>query len=116
MAYLGKPGLESGKWQNVKFQGYRYNMGWRTSIPAMVCGFGTPHAGTPQYLDNRNSGGTIGYEELLGVLNDPKHEEHEHYSEWAGDDFDPENFDLKATNRLLGNIKSNVREPKGNWI
>jgi len=27
---LGKPGLKSGKWQNVKYEGYRYNMGWRT--------------------------------------------------------------------------------------
>lgn len=61
-------------------------------------------------------GGTIGYEELLEILNDPEHEEHEHYSEWAGEDFDPENFDFKVTNRMLGNIKSNVREPKGNWI
>ena len=30
VAYLGKPGLQSGKWQNVKYEGYRYNMGWRT--------------------------------------------------------------------------------------
>jgi len=61
-------------------------------------------------------GGEIGYEELLEVLNDPEHEEHEHYSEWAGEDFDPEKFDLKETNQMLSNIKSNVREPKGNWI
>ena len=61
-------------------------------------------------------GGTMGYEELLEVLNDPDHEEHEHYSEWAGEDFDPEKFDIKETNNMLGNIKSNVREPRGNWI
>lgn len=29
--YLGKPGLSSGKWQNVIFEGYRYNLGWRVS-------------------------------------------------------------------------------------
>lgn len=61
-------------------------------------------------------GGIWGYEDLLEILSDPKHEEHEHYSEWAGEDFAPESFDLKETNRLLGNIKSNVREPKGNWM
>ena len=61
-------------------------------------------------------GGTGGYEELLEVLNDPKHEEHEHYSQWAGEDFDPDKFDIEKTNRMLGNIKSNVREPRGNWI
>ena len=63
-----------------------------------------------------DSGGVRGYEELLAVLNDPEHEEHEHYSEWAGKGFDPEKFDLKKTNRLLGKIKSNLREPRGNWI
>ena len=61
-------------------------------------------------------GGEIGYEELLEALNDTEHEEHEHYSEWVGEDFDPENFDLKATNQMLGNIKSSVKEPKGNWM
>jgi hypothetical protein len=61
-------------------------------------------------------GGEIGYEELLEILNDPEHEEHEHYSEWAGEDFDPEKFDLKSTNQLLSNIKSTVKEPKGNWM
>jgi len=63
-----------------------------------------------------DSGGTSGYEDLLYVLNDPDHEDHEHYSEWAGEDFDPEKFDLKEVNRNLANIKSNRREPKGNWI
>ena len=61
-------------------------------------------------------GGEIGYEDLLEALNDPEHEEHEHYSEWVGEYFDPERFCLKEINRLFGNIKSNVREPKGNWI
>ena len=27
--YLGEPGLSSGKWENVFFDGYRYNLGWR---------------------------------------------------------------------------------------
>ena len=61
-------------------------------------------------------GGTSGYEELLEVLNDPKHEEHEHYSEWVGEEFDSEKFELEKTNRLLRKIKSNLREPRGNWI
>ncbi len=27
--YLGEPGLLSGQWQNIIFEGYRYNLGWR---------------------------------------------------------------------------------------
>jgi hypothetical protein len=51
-----------------------------------------------------DSGGTSIYEDILEVLNDPNHGEYEHYSEWVGEDFDPEKFDLEKTNRLLGDI------------
>ncbi len=61
-------------------------------------------------------GGTRGYEELLQVLNDPTHEDHNHYSEWAGEDYDSDKFDSKRANFILENIKGNVREPRGNWI
>jgi len=45
-------------------------------------------------------GGTWGYENLLAILADPKHEEHEEYSEWAGD-FDPEAFSPAAAMREM---------------
>jgi hypothetical protein len=61
-------------------------------------------------------GGSCGYENLLVILNDPKHEEHEHYSEWVGEGFDPDKFDLEKTSLKIRNIKGNVREPRGNWI
>jgi hypothetical protein len=35
-------------------------------------------------------GGTPGFKELLEVLADPDHEEHEHMRTWAGEGFDPE--------------------------
>lgn len=40
-------------------------------------------------------GGEMGYEHLLKVLADPKHEEYLDLRQWAGD-FDPERFDAKA--------------------
>jgi len=40
-------------------------------------------------------GGELGYEHLLEVLSDPKHEEYLDLRQWAGD-FDPERFDAKA--------------------
>jgi len=45
-----------------------------------------------------DSGGTWGYANLLEALGDPGHEEHEEYLEWAGEDFDPEAFELAALN------------------
>jgi Plasmid pRiA4b ORF-3-like protein len=49
-----------------------------------------------------DSGGAAGYEDLVEALSDPSDPEHEEYRRWAGEDFDPENFDLDATNERLG--------------
>lgn len=35
------------------------------------------------------------YKDLLEIINDPKHEEHEEMLEWLGGEFDPEHFDVK---------------------
>ncbi|MEA1943947.1 MAG: plasmid pRiA4b ORF-3 family protein [Euryarchaeota archaeon] len=36
-----------------------------------------------------------GYEDLLEIIRDPDHEEHEEMLEWLGGEFDPEHFDAK---------------------
>jgi hypothetical protein len=46
-------------------------------------------------------GGIWGYEQLVEVLKNPKHPEYQEKLEWAGDDFDPERFDLDEVNRDL---------------
>ena len=50
-------------------------------------------------------GGPFGYENLLDILRDPAHEEHEEMRAWIGGDFDPEAFDLDEVNAGLGTIK-----------
>ncbi len=50
-------------------------------------------------------GGAWGYEEFLEAIHNPDHEEHDMYTEWLGEDFDPEEFDLEMTNRVLQNMK-----------
>ncbi len=45
-----------------------------------------------------------GYEELLKVLRNPKHPEHESMREWAGD-YDPARFNLADVNRQLKRIR-----------
>jgi hypothetical protein len=40
-------------------------------------------------------GGIWGYEELLEIIHEPKHEEYEEMLEWVGEEFDPEHFDVK---------------------
>ena len=46
-------------------------------------------------------GGIDGYEDLLAVLADPAHEEHEGMRMWVGEDFEPERFDIAAVNTTL---------------
>ena len=50
-------------------------------------------------------GGPWGYEDLLEVLRDPKHEEHEEMREWIGGDFDSEAFDLDDVNQMLRHMR-----------
>ncbi len=50
-------------------------------------------------------GGPPGYEQLLEVLADPKHEEHEAMREWLGGPFDPEAFDLDKVNQMLKRMR-----------
>ncbi len=46
-------------------------------------------------------GGIWGYEELLRIISDLSHEEHESRIAWLGGPFDPEFFDLEEVNRKL---------------
>ncbi|HRV94457.1 MAG TPA: plasmid pRiA4b ORF-3 family protein, partial [Anaerolineae bacterium] len=46
-------------------------------------------------------GGIWGYEDFLEAIKDPKHPQHEAMLEWAGDDFDPEAFDMSGVNEAL---------------
>lgn len=46
-------------------------------------------------------GGPWGYGDFLQALSDPKHDEHEHWSEWIDGSFDPDAFELVATDTAL---------------
>ena len=92
---------------------YVYDFGDHWEIEVKVEGVvpGDPGGTYPFVLDGarafppEDSGGVPGYETLLEVLSDPTDPEHEEYRTWVGENFDPERFDLRATNerlRLLG--------------
>lgn len=51
-------------------------------------------------------GGIYGYYDLLKILADPKHPEHEDMKEWIGEDFDPTRFDLIEINAELRRLKA----------
>jgi len=47
-------------------------------------------------------GGSWGYERFLKVIRNPQHQEHAEMLEWVGGGFDPEAFDAKTLNEVLG--------------
>jgi len=50
-------------------------------------------------------GGMWGYEEFLEAIRDPGHPEHKDMLDWAGDEFDPEEFDIDEINQQLAKIR-----------
>ena len=53
-------------------------------------------------------GGVGGYENLLEVLADPDHEEHEDMVDWA-EGYDPDDFVIEAVNRRLSRLRLGPR-------
>jgi hypothetical protein len=52
-----------------------------------------------------DSGGMGGYERLLEAIRDPDDPDHHELEEWAGEGFDPEDFDLAAVNEELARLR-----------
>jgi hypothetical protein len=50
-------------------------------------------------------GGVWGYANLLEVIQDEDHPEHDEMLEWLGEEFDPEKFDVKAVNKALKRVR-----------
>ena len=48
-----------------------------------------------------DSGGHLGYQQLLEVLADPDHPDYAEQREWIGEDLNPEAFDINFANTLL---------------
>lgn len=85
---------------------YDFGDGWdhdiRVGQRLAAVGPGTPHCvDGARACPPEDCGGAPGYEHLLAVLADPSDPEHAELLEWVGGEFDPDAFDLAATNELL---------------
>ncbi|MFE2992241.1 plasmid pRiA4b ORF-3 family protein [Streptomyces sp. NPDC059262] len=93
--------------------GYTYDFGdnWEHDILVEAVEDAEPGTAYPRCLTGRRAcppedcGGVWGYEYLIEILADPKHEEHDDRLEWLGldsaDQFDPAAFDLAEVNTAL---------------
>ena len=98
---------------------YEYDLGdsWMHRL-SMTLEPRDPDAPYPRCLAGSRSappedaGGPHSYPELLDAWSDPGHPEHAAVRRWTGRRFDPERFDLAATNKA---ITSAVRRAKGSY-
>ena len=86
---------------------YRYDFGddWEHDVvvenvsadgeDGLAC-MGGARSGPPE-----DCGGPPGYENLIAILANPSHAEHRDMKTWVGRGFDPEKFDVTATNKKL---------------
>ena len=94
-AYFNDLGIEAiyqydygdGWDHSVKLEGYLYR---EPKIKYPVC------TGGERACPPEDCGGVGGYQNVLNVLSDKDHEEHEEMRVWVGSDWDPEKFDHLA--------------------
>ena len=92
---------------------YRYDSAdhWGITVKVEKMLPADPHAHYPRVLGGarafppENSGGAPGYENFLEALSDPIDPEHEKYRSRVGEDFEPDWFDLEATDQHLRLLK-----------
>ena len=90
---------------------YDYGDNWQHRVKVEKALPPDPGLRSPVCLDGRNAcppedvGGAPGYVDFLEAINDPSHEEHDHFLEWCGGRFDPDAFDLDLANQRLFEVK-----------
>jgi hypothetical protein len=67
-----------------------------TAVPACIAG--------ERNCPPEDCGGPWGYAEVLEILGNPDHPDHEEQREWIGEDFDPEAFSVSAADAALGEV------------
>lgn len=90
---------------------YDFGDGWQHKLHVKKIGPPEAKVAYPVCLEGERAcppedcGGPWAYDELLTVIADPEHERYEELTEWLGEGFDPEAFDVEETNEMLGDIR-----------
>ncbi|MBI0584448.1 MAG: hypothetical protein ISF22_09525 [Methanomassiliicoccus sp.] len=89
---------------------YLYDFGdcWMHDVKAVKVHEGAPFLTRPELLDGAGTcppedcGGAFGYAELVHIINDPEHPEHDDYADIMGiEELDPAAFDIEAVRKRL---------------
>lgn len=86
---------------------YDFGDGWEHEIILEKINDNDEKTQIPRCIDGKRNcppddcGGIWGYEDLLKIISDKKHDEHQEMIDWLGGKFDPEYFNITAINKLL---------------
>ncbi len=86
---------------------YDFGDGWQHDIEFERIVEREPKVKYPRCIEGKRAcppedvGGPWGYAEFLEAIGAPKHEQHEELLEWAGGEFDPEEFSAEEVNKQL---------------
>jgi hypothetical protein len=102
--------------KDAMFYEYDFGDGWRHKV--VLEKVLEPSSGTryPRCIAGARAcppedcGGPWGYANLLEIIANPSHPEHEEMREWVGDYFDPAHFDLDEINEVLSPRKGRVQK------
>lgn len=90
---------------------YDYGDNWQHRIKVEMALVPDPDMRQPLCLDGQNAcppediGGVPGYADFLEAIGDSAHEEHDHFLEWCGGNFDAAAFDLVLAIQRLSEIQ-----------
>jgi hypothetical protein len=97
---------------------YDFGDGWEHTIKVERLIDAEPNLIYPRLIEAigrcppEDVGGPWGYPEFLDAIHDPKHKRHAEFSEWIGDDFDPNFVDIDGlTNEVTALAKAWSRKP-----
>jgi hypothetical protein len=89
---------------------YDYGDNWRCAIVLEALTPVIAGVTYPRLVDGarrgppEDVGGPWGYLEFLQAIADPKHERHAELTEWIGEDFGPDDFNIDEINRALARL------------
>jgi len=93
--------------KDAMFYDYDFGDGWRHKIVLEKIVDPTPGTRAPLCIAGARAcppedcGGVWGYANLLEVIANASHPEHEDMLEWLGDEFDPAHFEVEEVNAIL---------------
>ena len=98
---------------------YDFGDGWAHDVRVEEVTEAEPGIRYPRCLDGKRAcppddcGGIPGYYNMLDVIQDPKHDDHEMYLDWLPENFDPSTFDVARSNEELDRMDAWRRMAEG---